>query len=48
MRPQDYAVDNASNTDDPYDTHPCGPGPTLHHSFIDGVCEYCGTEDDDQ
>lgn len=47
MRPEDYAVDNASDVDNPYDTHPCGPGHPLSHSFVKGFCEDCGAEDEE-
>lgn len=46
MRPEDSAVDNAANVDDPYDTHPCGPGPTLGHDPKGDVCEDCGHRHD--
>ncbi|MGV0949388.1 MAG: hypothetical protein ACOYB3_01860 [Azonexus sp.] len=42
MEPKDYAVDNASRPDLPNDTHPCGPGQILSHSFLDGECQDCG------
>jgi hypothetical protein len=48
MKPSDYAIDNASDTDNRYDTHPCGPGYPLSHSFVNGECEDCGAEDDEQ
>lgn len=42
MSTDPYAVDNASDVDNPWDTHPCGPVWPLSHSWVDGVCEDCG------